>query len=535
MNRAYLFVIAVLALSLIAPNPGHPASQVGPGTFASGDFTFPGQLTVDGNFIINTNTLFVDTTTERIGIGTTTPTQTLDVRGSINVSNTIITSELCLGGVCETVWPVATEGEPELIHELGPVGPASYLSGNGAIGRGDTAFVITESTVTIIDLKNSTGPNIAGSYSFSGTPRIEATNTHIFDERSGLIRILDIANPADPRVVGNITVSEDVQFMRATPTQLFVGGLNGTISIFDTSIPERPVFISNITDHGAQINGMAIQDNILYYTTFSEALGGYIIAVDITDPQNPVTLGNVSQTYIGGIIVSGPYAYVSNLANIRIYNIQDPTNMQLINTVNSPNGLHGTGEMRIRGEYLYRAYFINGDDEDLFIFDISNPENIEIAYRVEIGNTTGSGGGTSNILEINGRYLHVAKGVVENGGVFVKTYRLPGVDYTSANIGSIRVGSIHARENVHVRGTVDARGGLTAGDARIRTTGTVSAETVSTQSLRLDTQSARPDCELERRGTLWFEQREGSDDDRLFACMRNGTDAYNWVLVARGE
>jgi len=53
-----------------------PASRVTAGTFASGNFVFQADLTVD------TSTLHVDSSNNRVGIGTTTPTQNLQVEGS---------------------------------------------------------------------------------------------------------------------------------------------------------------------------------------------------------------------------------------------------------------------------------------------------------------------------------------------------------------------------------------------------------------------------------------------------------------------
>lgn len=58
------------------PTQGHAASQVRAGTFSSGNFVFPNNLTAGGTF-------FVDNSTGRIGIGTTNPQAELDVEGNI--------------------------------------------------------------------------------------------------------------------------------------------------------------------------------------------------------------------------------------------------------------------------------------------------------------------------------------------------------------------------------------------------------------------------------------------------------------------
>ena len=50
---------------------------------ASGNVEVGGELTVSGNVVVDTNTLFVDSVNNRVGIGTTSANATLDVNGSL--------------------------------------------------------------------------------------------------------------------------------------------------------------------------------------------------------------------------------------------------------------------------------------------------------------------------------------------------------------------------------------------------------------------------------------------------------------------
>lgn len=52
--------------------------------------------------------------------------------------------------------------------------------------------------------------------------------------------------------------------------------------------------------------------------------------------------------------------------------------------------------------------------------------------------------------------------------------------------------------------------------------------------LTLNTASAKPTCDSSERGTFWYEQSTSGTDDFIYACMRNTTDGYNWIMVARG-
>src|SRR5210317_497677 len=58
-------------------------------SITSGD-GFHGDLVVAGNVTVDTNTLKVDAEANRVGLGTTNPTQTLDVRGSISTDDYLI-------------------------------------------------------------------------------------------------------------------------------------------------------------------------------------------------------------------------------------------------------------------------------------------------------------------------------------------------------------------------------------------------------------------------------------------------------------
>ncbi|MBU4245800.1 MAG: hypothetical protein KKE71_02045, partial [Nanoarchaeota archaeon] len=51
--------------------------------------------------------------------------------------------------------------------------------------------------------------------------------------------------------------------------------------------------------------------------------------------------------------------------------------------------------------------------------------------------------------------------------------------------------------------------------------------------MRLNTTDSKSTCDAAQRGTFWLEQSGSGVDDYMYACMRNSTSGYNWVLVAR--
>ncbi|MFH1362692.1 MAG: hypothetical protein ABIH45_00580, partial [Candidatus Omnitrophota bacterium] len=62
--------------------------------FVSGILEVDGTLYADGDLVVGTSDLFVDVSTNKIGIGTTSPSQALDIVGGILVSGTITSTDL---------------------------------------------------------------------------------------------------------------------------------------------------------------------------------------------------------------------------------------------------------------------------------------------------------------------------------------------------------------------------------------------------------------------------------------------------------
>jgi hypothetical protein len=61
-----------------------------------------------GNYSFDSDTLYIDSSNRRIGIGTSTPTIKLDVQGGVNAADNLTTPMVCLGGDCRTTWPTGS-------------------------------------------------------------------------------------------------------------------------------------------------------------------------------------------------------------------------------------------------------------------------------------------------------------------------------------------------------------------------------------------------------------------------------------------
>src|SRR3989344_7093360 len=72
-------IISLFSIIINAADPGHNASDIGPGIFETGSYTFPFNLIINNNLTISNSTAY-------FGLGTSTPSRTLDVRGIGNFS-----------------------------------------------------------------------------------------------------------------------------------------------------------------------------------------------------------------------------------------------------------------------------------------------------------------------------------------------------------------------------------------------------------------------------------------------------------------
>ena len=94
-------------------------------TAAQPNITSLGTLTsavISGNLTIDTNTLFVNSSNDRVGIGTTNPTTTLDVNGTTNITGT-----LTAGG---NTWPqcIQTHVDYRVTYQNAAQGAASQVN-----------------------------------------------------------------------------------------------------------------------------------------------------------------------------------------------------------------------------------------------------------------------------------------------------------------------------------------------------------------------------------------------------------------------
>ena len=100
------------------------------GDIATGNYVFDGSMYITGNLIIDTNTLATDNINHRVGIGTTTPSEELDVVGKISATSVISGAKIVSTTIVEASGDVAG-GESRI--SITNVASESISTGTGTI------------------------------------------------------------------------------------------------------------------------------------------------------------------------------------------------------------------------------------------------------------------------------------------------------------------------------------------------------------------------------------------------------------------
>lgn len=212
---------------------------------------------------------------------------------------------------------------------------------------------------------------------------------------------------------------------------------NGSINLTN---PAKIKYVSNYGGNIGRALAVYVQDNFAYV---AHATGFYIF--DVTNPNTPYILSNVSAGTIYNLEVVGNYLFVdtASVASLSIYDVSDKTNPVLLDTWDD-NGIasYSLG-IDVVGPY---AYVTTYDDDDLIILDITNPSDITYVNHYE--NTTALS--RARDVAVNDGYAYTANYLNYSVSVINVTdpYNMEIVAHlgTASTIGAAR--QVEVRENV---------------------------------------------------------------------------------------
>jgi hypothetical protein len=316
----------------------------------------------------------------------------------------------------------------------------------GVAMAGSYAYVIqviagnpARTDLVVLDLRTPATPRVAGRVTVAATTEIRVVGTTAYlPARAAGLQIVDVANPAAPRIVatldtpsnaagvavangrawvadGNAVISVDVRTpsrpvkgasLATTATTLAVAGtrlyvLDGLrLKVIDVTNPAAPVLRSTSDAYGAQ--GVAVIGNTAYLASpdvNAATKRGGLYTIDVTTPTAPRMITNTVGAYDNWAVgVSGTLGAVAgNSLGLKIVNVGNPAAPRVVGS------LAGTIKgVAVAGQYAYAVVVVPGNPAriELSTVDLRNPAVPAIVGRVVLPGASG--------VQVVGSYAYVS-------------------------------------------------------------------------------------------------------------------------------
>ena len=211
----------------------------------------------------------------------------------------------------------------------------------------------------------------------------------------GDILIVDVTTPTDPSIVGEIEGSSwdaEVQgdYLYATRT-------NRSLSVYDISSPWSPVEVTNLSFFPLfQPKWLSVEGDIAVINAFQSS---FFKVIDISDPANPIELAEERFAgYSTNIDIAGDYVYFTcspyDDEELNIFDISDPSAPVFASTIELTNPY----DVVVDGNFAC----VVDMDMGLIMYDVSNPETPLQTGRMKRTDMKS--------VDINGDFAYVADG-----------------------------------------------------------------------------------------------------------------------------
>lgn len=280
-------------------------------------------------------------------------------------------------------------------HKLVPVGVYNTPGNAKAIhGHGLYAYIADGSGgLQIIEISNPSSPSYTGNLSMT-----DATSVFIEDEGSGLVyaycsdddtfQIVDASTPSSPSQIEQVFIGDTTYDIIKRGNFAYTCNTGGAILTYNVSEKSSPAYQTN--DPVTAIDLFSYND--ILYSAGGDALNTF----GLTNPSDPLPIGNIGVSGATGIYVAGTIAYVTSpTIGLRMFNIVTPSSPIQMGTIT----LADANRVFVQGDFAYVTRLNSG----VSVVDVSDPSNPGLK-------TTYDTIGTANDVYVIGQYAYVADG-----------------------------------------------------------------------------------------------------------------------------
>ena len=245
-----------------------------------------------------------------------------------------------LGGSNLVIFDVADPARPRFVSALVTT-PMPMTDIREIVLQDGRAYLVTDVGVWLADVADPATPRLVGRVSESGVAVAAGRHLYVAEGAAragdsagarnvgGGMKVVDVSNPAAPRVLGRLDA-------RALGTREDAGVYGADVDVIAAG--ERHVYLDAEVRVGARTRD-------------------FLVTVDVSDPSQPREVGRVEVDFLDGLVVRGKtlYAYgtggsralvrrydLSNPAAPREtgrYDLDDATDMESVGNLEAANGL----------------------------------------------------------------------------------------------------------------------------------------------------------------------------------------------------
>ncbi len=249
-----------------------------------------------------------------------------------------------------------------------------------------------------------------GYYNVNGVTALSSKSGYMV---LGTGAVVSLANPTLPSFSGNISLSSIGSSVLVSGNYAYFGtAMNVNLIIAEITNPNFPlqVGIKSFPAASNGIFGMVKNDNVVYLAMGTDG----VYSVDVSNPPIPVVID--SMAIAGGqardIVQYANVAFVAHSSGLKILNINDPSNINLISSI-------GSGYTSIDIDTLNNYVFLGKDAGGIDVFNISNPQTPVPLFSIPNPN------GTAWDIKYGDGLLYLA---TNNSGLFI--YKVLGASAT---------------------------------------------------------------------------------------------------------
>ena len=282
---------------------------------------------------------------------------------------------------------------------------------------GDTSFAYSVGDygeMVVVDVSDATAPEPVADYNIGyAAYSVEVVNSYAYVAdynwpmwfsygiHRGILRILDISDPANPIDVGSLETGGECRDVSIQLPYAYIADEYGGMRIVDVSQPDNPWEVGHYDATGFDTKGIDVVGDYAYVCSAADSL----FILDISDPTNPFVTSTLSVTYPRRVFINGNYAYLTSTSGsnpgMYIIDVSNPAEPFEVGSCGS-NGEYGTWDVYVVGDIAYIA----DSDGGLLIMDVSDPSD-----PVERSNLTTRGLAAS--IYVSGDYAYVGTGFID--------------------------------------------------------------------------------------------------------------------------